>query len=309
MSSRPESEWPDFLSEAEFQGTARAHAGSADRRLADNKMAFFEHCERHRIPTVTIEGIISDHPEYATHGLRLHDAQALGTLIAAKRLPLFFKRIQGGLGRGAFRVSGTDAELNFLGRTAGIEDLFSYCRERAGGERGYLIQHIIEVHPLLQPVMSPHGVGTVRITTCDDGDGHRLLAAAARLTVGSNSTDNFAHGSSGNLACEVDLTTGRLLRCTASLSPRWPEMVPVTRHPDTRNEVIGLQWPHWDEAVELVLRAARTVPGLRIIGWDVAFTPRGPVIVEMNSRPNADILQVALQRGLRSDIRRLLASG
>lgn len=306
MASRPESEWPEFLTEAEFRGTAAAYSNSADRHLADDKVAFFEHCVAHGIATVPIEAIISDHPEYATHFLRLHDAEALSALILAKRLPLFFKRMQGGLGRGAFRVTGTDGALDFLGSTAGATDLFAYCRQRARGERGYLIQRIIEVHPVVQPLMSPHGVGTVRITTYDEGEGHRLLAAAARLTVGSNSTDNFAHGSSGNLACEVDLASGTVLRCTASRSRTWPDMVSIRRHPDTGAEILGFQWPDWNEAVELVLRAARTVPGLRIIGWDVAFTPGGAVIVEMNSRPNADILQVALQRGLRPDVRRLM---
>jgi hypothetical protein len=306
MGGRPESEWPDFLTEKEFQGTARAYAPAAAQVLADDKLLFHEHCVRHGLRTVPVAGIVSNHAQYDASPYRVHDAAALGALIQRHGLPLFFKRMQGGHGKGAFRLTAQGDRLRFLDMTGGIDEVLAYCYRRAQGELGYLIQPIIDVHPSLEPLLSPHGVGTTRITTIDDGEGHRLLAAAARFTTGTNVTDNFAHGAAGNLVGEVDLVSGRIVRCTASRTTTWPDMTSVVRHPDTGAVIIGFELPDWEAALDLVHRAAPTVPVLRLIGWDIAFTPTGPVIVEMNARPNADIHQVALQRGLRADVRRLL---
>lgn len=306
MSGRPESEWPEFVTETEFQGTARRYAPAAAQVLADDKLLFHEHCVRHGLRTVPVAGAISSHADHDASPYRVRDAAALGTLIGQHGLPLFFKRTQGGHGKGAFRLTAHGDRLRFLDMTGGVDDLFEYCHRRTLGERGYLIQQIIEVHPSLQPLMSPHGVGTLRVTTIDEGGGHRLLAVAARFTAGTNETDNFAHGTAGNLVGEVDVASGRVVRCTASRTTRWPDMINVVRHPDTGAEIVGFQFPDWDAAIDLVRRAAATIPVLRLIGWDLAFTPTGPVIVEMNARPNADIHQVALQRGLRTDVRHFL---
>ena len=41
---------------------------------------------------------------------------------------------------------------------------------------------------------------------------------------------------------------------------------------------------HLDEAVDLVLRAMRAFPDAIHIGWDVAVSDRGPLIIEGNAR-------------------------
>ena len=39
----------------------------------------------------------------------------------------------------------------------------------------------------------------------------------------------------------------------------------------------------FSQAKELVLRTAKYMPGLRLVGWDVAIGETGPVLVEGNS--------------------------
>jgi glutathione synthase/RimK-type ligase-like ATP-grasp enzyme len=41
--------------------------------------------------------------------------------------------------------------------------------------------------------------------------------------------------------------------------------------------------PMFNEAKELVLKTASYMPGLRLVGWDVAIGENGPVIIEGNS--------------------------
>lgn len=59
-------------------------------------------------------------------------------------------------------------------------------------------------------------------------------------------------------------------------------------HPDTGCSFIGFRVPCYKEAVDLCRRAARVRPGMRYVGWDVAVTPDGPVLVEGNDLPAYD---------------------
>ena len=43
--------------------------------------------------------------------------------------------------------------------------------------------------------------------------------------------------------------------------------------------------PYFKEACEEVLKGIKVIPD-RFIGWDVAITPIGPIIVEANSGPH-----------------------
>ena len=53
-------------------------------------------------------------------------------------------------------------------------------------------------------------------------------------------------------------------------------------HPDTGLAVAGLRLPYWEEACALVCAVAPRFIPLRALGWDVALTPTGPVLVETN---------------------------
>ena len=45
------------------------------------------------------------------------------------------------------------------------------------------------------------------------------------------------------------------------------------------------------EAVEMCFKASKVEPRIRYVGWDVAITPTGPVMVEGNSLPGYDMCQ------------------
>ena len=63
-------------------------------------------------------------------------------------------------------------------------------------------------------------------------------------------------------------------------------------HPYTGNPIQGFQFPYWEEAMDMVKQAAGKIEGMAYIGWDVAFTPDGPKIVEGNNFPGHDIYQL-----------------
>jgi hypothetical protein len=122
----------------------------------------------------------------------------------------------------------------------------------------------------------------VRIATLLDESGEpHLLYAEWKLIVGNHVSDNFMRGQNGNLMANVALESGVI----------GPGRMParngvgfdaVVLHPVTQLPLSGFQLPCWPEVCELARRAARLFSPLRTIGWDVALTPSGPVLVEGN---------------------------
>ena len=58
-----------------------------------------------------------------------------------------------------------------------------------------------------------------------------------------------------------------------------------TVHPDSGVALTGFKVPDWEQACELVRHLATKVGGLRFIGWDLAHTDKGWIIVEANTSP------------------------
>ena len=56
-------------------------------------------------------------------------------------------------------------------------------------------------------------------------------------------------------------------------------------HPISKHKIVGFKVPMFKEAVELVKEAAKVVPEVRYVGWDVAISENGPMIIEGNCFP------------------------
>lgn len=84
----------------------------------------------------------------------------------------------------------------------------------------------------------------------------------------------------GALKALIDKDTGCII--TGAVSP-YNDYYDV--HPQSQAAFAGCQIPFFREAVELVKQAAREIPEIRYIGWDVAITEDGPVIIEGNGAP------------------------
>ena len=62
-------------------------------------------------------------------------------------------------------------------------------------------------------------------------------------------------------------------------------------HPYTGVAFVGRPVPFYRQSVETVKQAAKRVPTLRYLAWDVAVTPVGPLLIEANHFPGHDIYQ------------------
>ena len=62
------------------------------------------------------------------------------------------------------------------------------------------------------------------------------------------------------------------------------------RHPDTDTVIRGFQIPYFEELKQMIDIAGKDIEGY--FGWDIAVTETGPVIVEVNTNPGAECLQI-----------------
>ena len=54
---------------------------------------------------------------------------------------------------------------------------------------------------------------------------------------------------------------------------------------------IGMLIPYWNEVVEMAERASLKVPQIHYVGWDIAITDKGPVMIEGNESFHTDVMQ------------------
>jgi len=153
-----------------------------------------------------------------------------------------------------------------------------------GGGTSYVVQELLRNHPVLDE-LAPYATNTLRVQTLFSEDGRvHVLGAVLRLGRRGTMVDNV---SQGGIGVHVDVATGVTGRgFTRGHRPLLAE------HPDSGAALEGRQLPCWDELLQLVQQAAGRLPGLHAVGWDVALTPAGPVIVEANNNWDLQLLQV-----------------
>lgn len=136
--------------------------------------------------------------------------------------------------------------------------------------------------------LSPDSVNTIRIMTVAVDGKSEVIFACARVGNGSNITDNFSHGGMGVM---VDMEHGVL--------KGWGVDKKLNESPCSVTGVAfdGFPIPYWKEIQEMVLEAALVDERVHMVGWDVAITPDGPLLIEGNRSPGFDVVQVVKRSG------------
>ena len=205
--------------------------------------------------------------------LDLHHADDKALDAFLHRHPVVFLKAPGGFG-------GLEVERFDAGGTSekspSARALYNDCI----GRGLYLVEEGLAQHKEMCAVY-PNSINTVRIVTLTDekGEPHPLYAFL-RTGRGGACVDNTTSGGLSALIC----ADGVIRR--PALSDKTGEYFDA--HPDTGHSFIGFRIPYYNEAVRLCKRAAQVRPGMRYVGWDVAITPNGPVLVEGNDLPAYD---------------------
>lgn len=165
-------------------------------------------------------------------------------------------------------------------------------------ENRIFLEQLVHQHPDLN-VLCPASVNTMRIMTFNDHGKTEILWMGLRVGNGVNAVDNFhAKG----MAVAIDMQTGKLVGNAVD-----KDCNHFTHHPTTGVAFDGFQIPDFQEAKDLVLKGAKESDKILVIGWDVAQSDNGPVVIEANRRPGFDVVQVLDDRGRMDIIRSVLS--
>ena len=157
-------------------------------------------------------------------------------------------------------------------------------------ENRYFFEELVVQHPELSR-LCPTSVNTMRIMTFNDHGSPRIIWLGLRVGNGVNPVDNFH---AGGMGVSIDIETGKLVGEGIDKGLRH-----FAEHPSTHVRFDGFQIPCFEEAKQLVLKAALESDKILVVGWDVAISKDGPVIIEGNRRPGFDLVQVLSGRGRR----------
>jgi hypothetical protein len=249
----------------------------------NNKALFAEHCREHQIRTAPVLAVLTGgNVEYCA-------------IPAEFETDLFVKPViaRGGKGAQRWDLVGPATYSSIAGEIFSREQLCARLCEQSR-KASLLVQQRLKNHRELEP-LNNGALSTVRVLTClNEQREPEVMGAAMRMAVGTNHVVDNLHA--GGIATAVDLETGALGSASnlgADARPGWTD-----RHPVSGAQIKGTRLPMWNEVLEFAARAHRAFGDRVLVGWDIAITSDGPVLVEGNGGPDLDIMQRFVRHGL-----------
>ena len=242
-----------------------------------DKLAFYEMCKTHALPTPPVLAAFA--PTRTL--LDFESGQP-------PEFDLFVKPRVGLAGHGAERFRWREGA--FEGECGGRisrKDLLEHLAVRARKEnRTLLVQPNLSNHPDFR-IETNGGLTTARLVTghSSDGDvtaifGFIYFARSGRITA--------QHGH----AALIDITSGRLLAASGregsgakGVDPGYHNNFALI----SPNQPFRL--PYWNAALQYAKIAHKACSNIVFVGWDIAFTPDGPMLLEGNANWSADEYQ------------------
>ena len=132
--------------------------------------------------------------------------------------------------------------------------------------------------------LNPYAVNSFRVVTLVDSKGEpHILGNAMRINlddeIAIGCTDAYMRLDEDGHICS------RVVDDVANV---------YTEHPLAKIKFDTVKIPFVKEAFEMALSAAKVVPEVRYVGWDIAITENGPVIMEGNEYPSYGLMQYYL---------------
>ncbi len=250
------------------------NAGAKD--LVDDKAIFAVHAASHGLAVPRTLALVT--PPFAVDaaGRPLHGEEEF--LEWLRQTPPSFV-IKPAVGMGGRQVDVYERRGDGV-RNGDLRLTASELRSRLCVEGAYgraIVQERLRNHASVVELSATDALQCTRMVTVVARTGEvELLFAFQKLIVGAHVVDNSVGNETGNLVAPVEPAAG-------TLGAAFDGGAPCPTHPVTGRSIAGFRLPHWDAARALVERAALHFRPLRAIGWDVALTESGPMLLEGNT--------------------------
>lgn len=205
----------------------------------------------------------------------------------AKKYPVFVKK-------DVFESCGRGVELVDISKEASMRD----CFERLRTSRKVMLEEVVHQSRLLS-TLNQSSVNTVRCFTLRLKKD--IIVPWTFIKVGRDGSfvDN---GGAGGLLVGINGETG--VFNTDGVDEYGCR---YEKHPDTGITFKGFSLPEWDSMIALCKEMAAMEPKVPWIGWDMAHTDHGWVIIEGN--PLSEVIgpQSTMQMGIKDELERYIA--
>jgi len=187
---------------------------------------------------------------------------------------LALKAVSGSHGDGFYKLAYSDGSYFINGCKSAKNILY----ELLGSCNDYIVTEYIEMHEDIKKLNS-NSVNSIRLMVANE-HGEDPFIGFAYLRVGTKRSGVVDNVSSGGLSCTIDLNTGEYR--DAFIITEKNEIVFYNTHPDTGHNMEG-SIPHWKMICENIIKICRYIGELEYMGFDIAVTPDGFKILEINS--------------------------
>ncbi|MBP1649044.1 MAG: hypothetical protein H6Q30_2489 [Bacteroidetes bacterium] len=275
----PDSEFSKHLSRSNMSRIQRQCNPAAWEALLADKSVFYRYCTVCGIPIPTVYATFSKYSPGVTQSGKLLAGRQQWVSYLLEECPpeIVLKPNHGFYGFGIMFLERTHGEfVDNYGKHFRAEAVYDRMMSDKKSDM-FVIQERIRNHRDIARLSGSQALQTMRMTTVLQADGSVTLAwAHLKLAGGEHLVDNYRYGELNNLMAGVDTRTGVVRQMLLSHNSK------ITAHPKTGIPIVGFQIPYWSESRALVERSARKFSPLGTIGWDVAVTQNGPMIIEGN---------------------------
>ena len=137
-------------------------------------------------------------------------------------------------------------------------------------------------------------VNTIRCMTLRTNKGIEVPYCFMRTGRNGSFVDN---GGSGGILIGIDVITGKLITDGFDeYNDRYPA------HPDTGIVFKGCEIPAWKELIDFCKKAASKVKDIGYLSWDLAYTEKGWVVIEVNEVGQFIGPQIVMRRGIKTEM-------
>ena len=134
-------------------------------------------------------------------------------------------------------------------------------------------------------LLNPESINTIRIVTENLSGSPQVFSSVLR--VGNKNTGNVDNWATGGIA--IGIKADGTLKQYGFMKPI--NGLKVDCHPDTGVVFSEFKVPYYVEACELACKAHKAFYNVATIGWDIAISNVGPIIIEGNDNWEISLMQ------------------
>ena len=172
---------------------------------------------------------------------------------------------------------GANVSKIVIDKTTNIEKLYEVLLQT----KQYLVEDYVRQHKEMNRLCKA-SVNTLRIVTVRKNNHTTVMLRAIRIGNGIRDVDNFHSGGMYTLFDEKGVITKPAMDREGKL---------FEIHPVSNVAIKGFKIPFYKEAIAMAIKASEKIPEVGLVGWDIAITDKGPILIEGNELPGYDIYQ------------------